>query len=43
MSYRDKQYETCLVSVEEPGIGIIQLNRPKAFNAVNELLLDESL
>jgi len=42
MSYRDKQYETCLVSVEEPGIGIIQLNRPKAFNAVNELLLDEA-
>ncbi|HOB12120.1 MAG TPA: enoyl-CoA hydratase-related protein [Syntrophomonadaceae bacterium] len=42
MSYRDKQYETCLVSVEEPGIGIIQLNRPKAFNAVNLQLLDES-
>lgn len=42
MSYRDKQYETCLVSFEEPGIGIMQLNRPKAFNAVNVLLLEES-
>lgn len=42
MSYRDKQYETCLVSFEEPGIGILQLNRPKAFNAVNVLLLEES-
>jgi enoyl-CoA hydratase/carnithine racemase len=42
MSYRDKQYETCLVSFEEPGIGILQLNRPKAFNAVNVLLLDEA-
>jgi len=41
MSYRDKQYETCLVSVEN-NIGTIQLNRPKAFNAVNIKLLDES-
>lgn len=42
MSYRDKQYETCLVTFEEPGIGVLQLNRPKAFNAVNVLLLEES-
>lgn len=42
MSYRDKQYQTCLVSFEEPGIGVVQLNRPKAFNAVNVLLLEES-
>lgn len=42
MSYRDKEYKTCLVSVEEPGIGVLQLNRPKAFNAVNTVLLEES-
>lgn len=41
MSYREKQFETLLFSFEEPGIGIVQLNRPKAFNAVNmQLLLD---
>ena len=42
MSYRDKQYETCLISFEEPGIAILELNRPKAFNAVNIKLLEES-
>lgn len=42
MSYRDKEYKTCLVSVEEPGICIVQLNRPKAFNAVNVKLLEET-
>lgn len=41
MSYREKEFKTLLLSFEEPGIGIIQLNRPKAFNAVNmDLLID---
>lgn len=42
MSYREKQFETILIKFEEPGICIIQLNRPKAFNAVNTTLLDEA-
>ncbi|HZJ84472.1 MAG TPA: enoyl-CoA hydratase-related protein [Syntrophomonadaceae bacterium] len=42
MSYREKEFKTLLVSFEEPGIGIIQLNRPKAFNAVNMQLLHDS-
>ncbi|MGR6836870.1 enoyl-CoA hydratase/isomerase family protein [Syntrophomonas erecta] len=42
MSYRDKQYETCLCNVEEPGIGILTMNRPKAFNAINVPFLEES-
>lgn len=42
MSYREKEYKTILVSFEDPGIGIIQLNRPKAFNAVNMQLLEEA-
>lgn len=42
MSYRDKQYDTCIVTFEEPNIGVVQINRPKAFNAVNEKLLDET-
>lgn len=42
MSYREKEYKTLLVSFEEPGIGIVQLNRPKAFNAVNMQLLEDS-
>jgi len=41
MSYRDKQYETMLLSFEDPGIAIIQFNRPKAFNAVNAQFLDD--
>lgn len=41
MSYRDKQYETSLCSVED-GIGILQLNRPKAYNAVNVQLLQDT-
>jgi enoyl-CoA hydratase len=40
MSYRDKQFETALATVED-GIGILQLNRPKAFNAVNVQLLED--
>lgn len=42
MSYREKQYETLLVRMEEPGILVMQLNRPKAFNAVNPTVLDEA-
>lgn len=42
MSYREKQFETILVSFEEPNIGILQMNRPKAFNAVNVQLLNDS-
>jgi len=41
MSYRDKEYETMLFSIEDPGIAIIQFNRPKAFNAVNKQFLDD--
>lgn len=41
MSYRDKQYETMLLTFEDPGIAIIQFNRPKAFNAVNAQFLDD--
>jgi enoyl-CoA hydratase/carnithine racemase len=41
MSYRDKQYETMLLSFEDPGIAIIQFNRPKAFNAINNQFLDD--
>ncbi|NLJ72901.1 MAG: enoyl-CoA hydratase/isomerase family protein, partial [Syntrophomonadaceae bacterium] len=42
MSYREKEFKTILVSFEDPNIGILQMNRPKAFNAVNEQLLDEA-
>lgn len=42
MSYRDQEYKTIIVTFEEPNIGIVQINRPKAFNAVNETLLDET-
>lgn len=41
MSYREKAYETCLCAVEDH-IGILTLNRPKAFNAVNVQLLEDS-
>ncbi len=41
MSYRDKEYKTMLLSFEDPGIAIIQFNRPKAFNAVNNDFLDD--
>lgn len=40
-NYKGKEYKTILAWVEE-GIGYIQLNRPKAFNAVNETLLNDS-
>ncbi len=42
MSYREKEFETILVSFEDPNIGILQMNRPKAFNAVNMQLLYDS-
>ena len=42
MSYRDKTYETMILTVEDPGIATIQFNRPKAFNAVNEQFLDDA-
>ncbi|HZK43368.1 MAG TPA: enoyl-CoA hydratase-related protein [Syntrophomonadaceae bacterium] len=42
MSYREKEYKTILVSFADPNIGILQLNRPKAFNAVNMELLEEA-
>ena len=41
MSYRDKEYKTMLLSIEDPGIAIIQFNRPKTFNAVNNQFLDD--
>jgi enoyl-CoA hydratase/carnithine racemase len=34
MSYRDKNYNTMLVTVED-NIAIVQFNRPEALNAVN--------
>lgn len=37
MSYRDKKYNTMLVSVEDD-IAIVQYNRPEAMNGVNEEL-----
>lgn len=40
-NYKGKEYKTVLAWVED-GIGYIQLNRPKAFNAVNETLLNDS-
>lgn len=40
MSYKDKQYETILLSFEE-SVAIVQLNRPKAFNSINVQLLDD--
>lgn len=42
MSYRDKEYKTLILTFEEPGILTMQLNRPKAFNAVNMQLLEDS-
>jgi enoyl-CoA hydratase/carnithine racemase len=40
-NYKGKEYKTILAWVED-GIGYVQLNRPKAFNAINENLLNES-
>ncbi len=42
MSYREKEFKTLIITFEEPGILIMQLNRPKAFNAVNMQLLEDS-
>lgn len=39
--YKGKEYKTILAWVED-GIGYMQFNRPKAMNAVNEVLLAES-
>ncbi|NPV27491.1 MAG: hypothetical protein HPY81_08665 [Firmicutes bacterium] len=41
-SYRYKQYKNMLVTVED-NIAIVQFNRPKALNAVNEEMLNERL
>lgn len=41
-SYLGKEYKTILAWVED-GIGYMQFNRPKAMNAVNFQLLDESI
>lgn len=40
-AYKGKEYKTILLHVED-GIGYLQFNRPKAFNAVNITLLDEA-
>jgi enoyl-CoA hydratase/carnithine racemase len=40
-NYKGIQYETILAWVED-GIGYLQFNRPKAFNAVNYKLLIEA-
>jgi len=40
-NYKGKEYNTILAWVED-NIGYVQLNRPKAFNAINETLLNES-
>jgi len=39
--YKDKEYKTILAWVED-GIGYMQFDRPKAMNAVNEVLLAEA-
>ncbi|HHW61807.1 MAG TPA: enoyl-CoA hydratase/isomerase family protein [Syntrophomonadaceae bacterium] len=39
--YKGKEYETILTWVED-SIGFVQLNRPKAYNALNPLLMDEA-
>lgn len=41
-NYRGISYETILAWVEEGGIGYLQFNRPKAYNAVNYKLLLEA-
>ncbi len=40
MSYRDKQYETVLLNIED-SVAVVQLNRPKAFNSINYQLLND--
>lgn len=42
MSYRDKKFNTMLVTVED-GIAVVQFNRPDAMNAVNEEMSYERL
>lgn len=42
MSYREKTYNTLILTVDDLGIAICQINRPKAFNAVNIELLEET-
>ncbi len=39
--YKGKEYKNCLTWVQD-GVGYAQLNRPKAFNALNEALMDEA-
>ena len=36
-----KQYENILVSRPEPGVVLVQLNRPKALNALSSALFKE--
>jgi len=40
-AYKGKEYKTILAWVED-GVGYLQFNRPKAMNAVNDVLLAES-
>ncbi|NPV27340.1 MAG: enoyl-CoA hydratase [Firmicutes bacterium] len=42
MSYRDKKYNTMLVTIED-NIAIIQYNRPEALNATNEEMINERI
>jgi enoyl-CoA hydratase/carnithine racemase len=41
-AYKGKEYKTILAWLED-GIGYMQFNRPKAMNAVNDVLLAESI
>lgn len=42
MSYRDKQYNNVILTIED-GIAVVKFNRPEALNAVNaEMLLERS-
>lgn len=40
MSYRDKKYNTMIVTVND-GIAVVQMNRPEAMNAVNWEMMQE--
>jgi enoyl-CoA hydratase/carnithine racemase len=40
MNYREKKYDTVLLSIED-NVAIIQFNRPEAMNALNRQMGEE--